>query len=414
MSRRHVTFRKLIDGEVTDLLIRSSSSDIVESIKGSVAHTTHSSDGPALELITYIKPFQTGSGDPSPVNMRVIHGWDVTEATGAGRNLFSPRDIKPLPYTINGITFSDGGDGKIAISGTATATASMALINRGAGKRDFIKAGTYTVSGSANQTNATVYYVFYADQTVAMTESFLTVQTSSGSPQKTFTLDRDCYYGCYIAIVAGKTPTGYTTPQLEIGTEATTYEPYQARTLTAELPETVYGGLINWTKGEMMVDKGKIVLDGNNFKVTSVYQTSDGVYYASLGLPRYSFQTTVDRPNNPLSDKLVTKKTVQEGCCYITGSTNKTLVIALIDQSLTTVDAINEWLANNPITIVYDLAEPYTIQLTPQQLNMLKGVNNVWSNTGDTELTYIADTKTYIDEKFDELQNAILALGGNL
>jgi hypothetical protein len=60
------------------------------------------------------------------------------------------------------------------------------------------------------------------------------------------------------------------------------------------------------------------------------------------------------------------------------------------------------------------LAQPYTIQLTPQQLDMFKGVNTIWSDTGNTDLVYVADLQSYIDKKFAELQNAILAQGVNI
>ena len=51
------------------------------------------------------------------------------------------------------------------------------------------------------------------------------------------------------------------------------------------------------------------------------------------------------------------------------------------------------------IKLVYELATPQTYQLTPQQIQMILGGNNIWS-TGDTvELTYPCDTKLYIDEK---------------
>lgn len=405
----------LIDARGAEVLadISDRAPAIVQTVSGSIVSIKDGAVAPAVQFISHIEPVQAGSGDPSPDNVRPISGWDTAKVVGAGKNLFSCKDIKPLPYTMNGITFSDGGDGKIAISGTATATASMALINRGAGKRDSIKAGTYTVSGSANQTNATVYYVFYYDQEVAMTESFLTVQTSYGSPQKTFTLDHDCYYGCYISVVSGKTPAGYVTPQIEAGTAATDYEPYQAETLTADLPETVYGGSLDWTTGVLTVNKAKFIADGVNNKATNMYQTSGGVYYASFGLPESSIQT-VNKPNNPLSDKFIAKSKIAAGNCYITGATNKTLIITPAEQTLTTVEAVNAWLVDNPTTFIYDLAEPYTIQLTPQQLTLLKGSNTVWSSTGDTELTYVADTKSYIDQKFAELQNAILAQGANI
>lgn len=49
-----------------------------------------------------------------------------------------------------------------------------------------------------------------------------------------------------------------------------------------------------------------------------------------------------------------------------------------------------------------------TVQLTPQQLETLKGTNNIWSDAGETEVTYAADTKMYIDQKIAAIAAAIV------
>ena len=181
------------------------------------------------------------------------------------------------------------------------------------------------------------------------------------------------------------------------------------QTLTADLPETVYGGSHVWNNGLLTVHGEKIVFDGVSNKATNIsQQASTGLYYATLLLPKSSVRT-LDNPLNPLSDKFVTKGKIEGGCCYIAGSSYRNLVVTPIDQTLTTVEAVNAWLADNPVTFIYDLAEPYTIQLTPQQFDVLQGTNNVWSNCGETKLVYVADTKKYIDEKIAAL--AVAQLG---
>ena len=53
--------------------------------------------------------------------------------------------------------------------------------------------------------------------------------------------------------------------------------------------------------------------------------------------------------------------------------------------------------------VVLISGENTTYTLTPQTINTLQGVNNVWADSGDCSITYYADTKLYIDKK----------LGGN-
>ena len=57
---------------------------------------------------------------------------------------------------------------------------------------------------------------------------------------------------------------------------------------------------------------------------------------------------------------------------------------------------------------VYKLATPITYQLTPTEVRTLLGQNNIWSDTGDSAVTYRADTKKYIDTRIAALQALIL------
>ena len=75
---------------------------------------------------------------------------------------------------------------------------------------------------------------------------------------------------------------------------------------------------------------------------------------------------------------------------------------------LTFVEGFAALLASSPVQIVYKLDTPYTVQLSPYQLSTLKGINNVWSDCGDTTISYIADTKLYIDQKIAAIAAATL------
>jgi hypothetical protein len=59
----------------------------------------------------------------------------------------------------------------------------------------------------------------------------------------------------------------------------------------------------------------------------------------------------------------------------------------------TTYDTVSDFkaaLANNPLQICYTLATPTTIQLTPTEVQMLKGYNSVTIDNGSIEVGYIA------------------------
>lgn len=88
--------------------------------------------------------------------------------------------------------------------------------------------------------------------------------------------------------------------------------------------------------------------------------------------------------------------------------TSQTLTAALPE---TVHGGTMDW-TSGVLTVTHDadgaeLAEPRTIQLNPQTLETIKGVNHVWSDAGSTSMTYVADTKLYID-------NAIAAIAANI
>ena len=72
-----------------------------------------------------ISPVQSGSGDPSPSNVRPITGWTGCTAWVSGGNIFKYPFVDTTK-TDKGITFTDLGDGQIKVSGTNTSSSSFA------------------------------------------------------------------------------------------------------------------------------------------------------------------------------------------------------------------------------------------------------------------------------------------------
>lgn len=53
------------------------------------------------------------------------------------------------------------------------------------------------------------------------------------------------------------------------------------------------------------------------------------------------------------------------------------------------------------VQFVCELATAQTYQLTPTEITLLKGQNNVWTDCGSVEVTYKADVGLYIDKKLN-------------
>ena len=137
-------------------------------------------------------------------------------------------------------------------------------------------------------------------------------------------------------------------PQLEIGSSRTDFEPYAGDTYDIALPDTVYGGTIDVVTGVVTVEYGHIES------------------YAGESLP-----------GDWISDRDV----------YAPDATPTT-----------------------GAQVAYKIETPYTIQLSPQQIAALSGVNTIYTDADGVIVTGAEDPKHTITE----LKNAIISLGGNI
>ena len=349
---------------------------------------------PVVRLVSSMAAVQAGSGEPSPDNVRAIAGWDAVRVWRTGRNLLDASRWRSS--TNSGITLTNNGDGSVMVSGTNTAAT---VANISASISMTLKPGTYTVSGVGSTAEGCYSVVTYRRAGA--------VSFAYGC--KTFEIDAEQTVTCVIQVGVGATVDVTLWPMIEAGGSATAFEPYQVAELTAALPETVYGGRLDWVSGLLTVTHGLFVLDG-----TEAWGGGDSgsLYYLLQGLPRAGVSAVPPMCSHyPGADVYHTS---QEG---VQATPTK---IWLRDRRFVADAAgLQAWFAaqtaaGTPVQIVYQLAEPYTIQLDPQTLDMLKGGNAVWSDCGDTAVAYVADTKIYIDNKFTALQSAILAMGVNI
>ena len=60
-------------------------------------------------------------------------------------------------------------------------------------------------------------------------------------------------------------------------------------------------------------------------------------------------------------------------------------------ESITSVDDARQWLSENEIIVCAPMATPYAIQLAPQQIAALTGINTLYTDSGDTAVSGRAD-----------------------
>lgn len=383
------------DGNVSEAMLN----DALKNKAPAVTETTESSaianfpDG-ADDLVMHnivaeINPVQSGSGDPSPDNIRPITGWTGANVTRTGKNLFNKATQAKNWYRTSSNTIGNGG--------------TMCLFSVPVGT-------TITVSG----TNGSRNVLLYTDKDISeiTVGDQLTFQSNTNLPFTITTGHKT--YAYYMETSFNQALVD--SVQLELGSTATAYEPYQGTTLTVDWTTeagTVYGGTIDVATGLLTVGWKTHIFNGserwdfwNNVFVN--YDLTDIVKPTSVS------QDTVIIADRFKPNGITYRASCGDG--NIIKVVSASTQIACYSSTYADIDAFKASLVSNPMTVCYKLATPQTYQLTGQQLKTLLGTNNVWADTGDTSVTYAADTKLYIEKltmptEYDLVANQAITSG---
>lgn len=328
---------------------------------------------PLKKLLVTLEPIQSGSGTPSPSNPCPISGHTDVVTEVCGKNLFDKENTTTL-YCDGSMQLFDNATFKsvcVPLKGEVTYTYSQSAL------------GQYARFALVNDITALTPLYNPVTKAIGMIN-----RDGATSPISfTFTNTDFKYLVCtiYRSTTDGDYDAIADTCQLELGTTATDYEPYQGTTYATDLGRTVYGGSVDIVTGELIVDKGFVVFDGSE-TWTKNTRASNGFYTAR---PQGCKQSTT-----MVSDKFAYVDNVQDlyttyGACFCGSSMNFNVDPETIGGS--TIEDWKAWLANNPLQVVYELATPQTYQLTRQQINSLVGQNNIITEDGVevSEIVYL-------------------------
>lgn len=191
--------------------------------------------------------------------------------------------------------------------------------------------------------------------------------------------------------------------QLELGSEQTSFEPYNGNTYPISWQSeagTVYGGSLDLTTGVLTVDSAKdsALLSSYSQKYTG--ETYD--LYVFNPFTSYIPEYPASQISNLVPYSLSTGQTLH----FYVSNNRKLQAYLPKDIDLT-----------QTIEVCYPLATPLTFQLSETQIATYLGVNNFWSNSnGQIDLEYRCDTKLYIEQltkpsEDDMVANANIASG---
>lgn len=347
---------------------------------------------PFDRVATMLAPIQSGSGDPSPSNIRAISGWTRAKLTRCGKNLLP--DIR-----ISSGGFTSVGNGVFKYVSNNNTTISTFLFKAGI---------TYTISATAVSGTGYKPCIIVRNPT-GDRDGQKTNYGATGNPL-TFSFDADTNFDI---ILQAETGNGLTTVndswaiQLELGSTATTYEPYQGDTYTADFGQTVYGGTLDWQTGVLTVDKAFVEYDGSADENWLTQTTASSGYRRFLIVPGDAEPNTgagnvayvVSNMYKATSPNGTYSKTT--GICV----NQNELMIYDADRATLTVDGWKAWLSEHPVQIAYKLATPTTIQLTPQEIKQIQGVNTLYGD-GSISMTGRADKALELEARIAALEAA--------
>ena len=306
-------------------------------------------------------------------NICPISGWDGTKVTRMGKNLLPLQNISG---SMSGVVVSSDAD-VVTLNGTASAYGQV-LSN----STFTLNAGTYylkvfTVSGRGS----CMYQLRSVDGLTTYANTYTGIA---------FTLEAQTTVKARVAYPSGSTFYNLKIRAMVVSgdVEPASYEPYQGETYDIVFPSeagTVYGGTLDVTTGLLTVDRKFITLNGTeNFIARSV----SGSFYCVVPDALQLNATSQLSVNGILSSyyKSASWGSSQSdnkcvSCFYYGG-------IHIKDTSYSSVEQLKTALSSNPLQVVYPLNVTQTYQLTPTQIALLAGENNVWADAGDVTVQY--------------------------
>ena len=317
----------------------------------------------AINPIITLEPIQAGSGTPSPSNIRAISGYDKIEVLSCGKNLF---DInKVLVGTVSNGLWTWGGS-----------TSKLFDLK--------FKANTqYTFSGYETQSGASKNVrprIVYTDGTVE--NMFLIADTARTAFTKTSAANKTIDY---IQAYWGSDSNAVVTIenfQIEEGTSATTYESYHKTTdLSESLEQTVYG-MTYYPRTGKSSNTLKIE-DIGNLNWTRERTTDYTRYYATISDIKQATTRT-------LKMWFSCYECIYDGRSWqdiVPGQAYSSMnVVYIHDDRFSSAADFKTALTGQKI--VYPIATPTEIQLTPHEISLLSNYAYVSTNGTSIALDY--------------------------
>lgn len=366
------------------------------------------------ETATEFEPYVGGKASPSPE-----YPQEIVNLNEINLNVVNKNHI-PFPY-------SEGGVGAVKIHNGLTYTVN--------------EDRSITVSGT---TTADSYFILQKDVDYGA--------TMNGSTNGTYVSSEKVYYNPANKVASLNFPKGTNVnktfyPQIEKGTVITEYVPHNKQTLTIPgiyrgIPVSKNGNYTDVNGQQWLCDEYDFTT-GKKIKWIDTYIYNGTInlasYHSNTGIPDYILLNIIPpgyegrKVGNVLSSHF--KYNSQEFIPNTIRAYNTGIYISLSPSDIGYVEGdssniiktkaieyLNSFVSeSNPLIIIYSKKDavieeiPSDLMNAYNELKTYKPVTNIYTlESVGIEVDYVADTKAYIDNKFIELQQAIISMGGNV
>ena len=308
------------------------------------------------EILAYITATQSGTGDPSPSNPRTINGVAQVDTTVCGVNLYN----KNAKNTSNG--YKNGY--YLYTDGVETSNANYEI-------SEYIIAKPNTEYTLQGLNGDRVFIGWYdSDKALVGTGRY------SNNQIRTFTSPANTAYMRISVYIANEDIL-----QCQIGDTATPYESYTGQTATINLGGTYYGGYLNVPTGLLTVTHGRELISNLGLQW-------DGDKFISNAL-----QNVIETPVSSSLTVDFTAEALKYMSYYDFIAADNAIVVSTSGYIVIKASAYGSSVADLETAIgntyiIYPLATPQTVQLTPAQLAQLLGQNNVFCSADDVAVKY--------------------------
>ena len=349
----------------------------------------------ASDVGTYsLQEIQIPSGHSGYIVIRIKSGYAIQ-----GSLLFKPMICRPtetdnsfVPYqgislyqvgknlcptftsvTDSGLTYTVNEDGSVHVTGTCTGTAFWAV-------QLTLPKGTYVLSGAPTNGQLTLRN---ARGGGAPSSAFSGSLDDYGNGA-TFTVSETASAWLNIRSTAGTHDKMYY-PMIRLASETDdTYQPYLSHTYPISLGQSVYGGTLDVVGGKLTITHG-FVPDMKQLTWQRSPSFPD-VFYATISDAKGGVSGNIQCLCSCY--KAVTSKAFM----YLSGNQGEIMIqqsyatVGLCNSNYADVTACKNALENQQL--VYELATPLEVDLTPTQITTLIGTNNMWADGEISELTF--------------------------